>query len=301
MSLICSAESAVLVLDLKEPECKLLPSAKLNLTAAQSLQNIGLESPAMTILESSPQNDSKQTESRQSTLFAEEHPVNHIQSLENNWVKKMTAPSGMSISVLSKNCGPLGLLEKMLLGSLGWRSTTCLPIWRHSATPQGRLIFQLHPLERSMNEEGFSSSGERSTMQKKQMTGGTAQSAGTMFLEDASTITANGNAATAVNGHIRSTIISRKVANVAGQKMWLTPSANEDAAGSTKGKMQLMLTTQVKLLEGVTNGGRLNPKWVAWLMGFPMDWTDQDSKPLETQLSPKSPKLLDVQLCKPKD
>ena len=35
------------------------------------------------------------------------------------------------------------------------------------------------------------------------------------------------------------------------------------------------------------NGGRLNPTWVEWLMGFPTGWTDLEDS--ETQLSHKSP------------
>ena len=34
------------------------------------------------------------------------------------------------------------------------------------------------------------------------------------------------------------------------------------------------------------NGGQLNPKWVEWLMGFPLGWTDLEDS--ETQSSPKS-------------
>lgn len=57
--------------------------------------------------------------------------------------------------------------------------------------------------------------------------------------------------------------------------LWLTPSANEDAAGTPKGKMQRMLTHQAK--ETASCGshapmesiGQLSPEFVFWLMGFP--------------------------------
>lgn len=35
------------------------------------------------------------------------------------------------------------------------------------------------------------------------------------------------------------------------------------------------------------NGGSLNPTWVEWLMGWPIEWTDL--KPLETGKSPSAP------------
>ena len=40
-------------------------------------------------------------------------------------------------------------------------------------------------------------------------------------------------------------------------------------------------------------GGKLNPTWVEWLMGFPTGWTDLNNS--ETQLSHKSQKSLDEQ------
>ena len=68
-----------------------------------------------------------------------------------------------------------------------------------------------------------------------------------------------------------------------GSGLWLTPSANEDAAGTPNGKMQRMLGNCVGV-RGVTPEewatGTLNPPWVEWLMGWPIGWTDL--KPLET-------------------
>ena len=71
------------------------------------------------------------------------------------------------------------------------------------------------------------------------------------------------------------TLMSQVTAEaVYGNRLWLTPAANEDAAGSIHGKMQQMLTHQVKRadMEATLAGGQLNPTWVAWLMGFPLDW-----------------------------
>ena len=65
--------------------------------------------------------------------------------------------------------------------------------------------------------------------------------------------------------------------------LWLTPSANEDAAGTPNGKMQKMLGNDPRI-RGTTktewDAGTLNPTWVEWLMGWPIGWTDL--KPLET-------------------
>lgn len=55
----------------------------------------------------------------------------------------MTATSGQKCSELSRSCGPLGSLEKMLLASNIWHSTRCFLTWKPKATKQGRLWFQL--------------------------------------------------------------------------------------------------------------------------------------------------------------
>jgi len=54
-------------------------------------------------------------------------------------------------------------------------------------------------------------------------------------------------------------------------KMFPTPSANEDAAGTPQGKMQRMLGNCEEVRH--TGTGTLNPTWVEWLMGFPLEWT----------------------------
>jgi hypothetical protein len=71
------------------------------------------------------------------------------------------------------------------------------------------------------------------------------------------------------------TLMSQVTAEaVYGNRLWLTPAASSFAAGSIHGRMQQMLTHQVKRADMATTlaGGQLNPTWVAWLMGFPLDW-----------------------------
>jgi hypothetical protein len=61
-----------------------------------------------------------------------------------------------------------------------------------------------------------------------------------------------------------------------GSTRWLTPTANEDAAGTPGGKMQPMLGNHPEV-RGTTpkewSRGTLNPLWVEWLMGWPIGWT----------------------------
>jgi DNA (cytosine-5)-methyltransferase 1 len=60
-------------------------------------------------------------------------------------------------------------------------------------------------------------------------------------------------------------------------RMWPTPSANEDAAGTPNGNMQKMLGNHPEI-RGTTQEewqrGSLNPTWVEWLMGYPIGHTD---------------------------
>ena len=63
-------------------------------------------------------------------------------------------------------------------------------------------------------------------------------------------------------------------------RIWPTPTANEDAAGTPKGKMQAMLGNHPSLRGNTPEEwarGTLNPVWVEWLMGFPLGHTDLDA------------------------
>jgi hypothetical protein len=59
-----------------------------------------------------------------------------------------------------------------------------------------------------------------------------------------------------------------------------TPNTVDAKGGTRNGPGQTQLCHLV--------GGRLNPQWVEWLMGFPIGWTDCDAS--ETPSCPRSPK-----------
>ena len=85
------------------------------------------------------------------------------------------------------------------------------------------------------------------------------------------------------NGELWELQMSERLTNEKESGLWPTPQANEDAAGTPKGKMQKMLGNHT-MIRGDTPAewarGTLNPTWVEWLMGWPLGWTDL--KPLET-------------------
>jgi hypothetical protein len=63
-----------------------------------------------------------------------------------------------------------------------------------------------------------------------------------------------------------------KLSGAVKSKMFLTPGANEDAAGKPTDKMQRMLGNSPEVRN--TGKGTLNPDWVEWMMGYPPGWTD---------------------------
>jgi len=66
-------------------------------------------------------------------------------------------------------------------------------------------------------------------------------------------------------------------------QMWPTPRSNPAMASlitseiANDPKRFPNLETVVGRVTEVGNGGRLNPTWVEWLMGFPTGWTDLDA------------------------
>jgi hypothetical protein len=66
---------------------------------------------------------------------------------------------------------------------------------------------------------------------------------------------------------------------IVGRKTWGTPKA-QDSRHALRDRGKGNLGEQVS---GLHNGGKLNPTWTEWLMGWPLEWTDL--KPLETDKS----------------
>jgi hypothetical protein len=73
------------------------------------------------------------------------------------------------------------------------------------------------------------------------------------------------------------------LANPEIQAKWPTPVTRDYKDTGTKESMTRALNKRASpglaLLVGAETGGKLNPTWVEWLMGWPLEWTDL--KPLE--------------------
>ena len=87
-----------------------------------------------------------------------------------------------------------------------------------------------------------------------------------------------------VNGKFRNPTLLDAV------RMWPTPrAAMEETRNHTVYRRSLdkpqNLENRLSTLDPSLVGGKLNPTWVEWLMGFPLGWTD-----LEDSETPSSPK-----------
>ena len=91
----------------------------------------------------------------QLTLFVADTHASHSPLPGSAEARKMTATSGLNLVGSWLNLGPLGSLEKTLLGTSAWASTMCFLTWKDKATPAGRLLFQLAPSQRHIDEIGF--------------------------------------------------------------------------------------------------------------------------------------------------
>ena len=90
----------------------------------------------------------------QLTLFPEDSPASRSPLPGSKEARKMTATSGQKWLGLSKNFGPLGLLEKTLLESLNWHSPIFYMNWKPVGIGQGHFLFQLALSEPDTEDTG---------------------------------------------------------------------------------------------------------------------------------------------------
>jgi DNA (cytosine-5)-methyltransferase 1 len=77
-----------------------------------------------------------------------------------------------------------------------------------------------------------------------------------------------------------------KLSVMAAHNIWPTPQSNDAKNAVVRHRtksLQVMLGGAVATLDTQAIGGHLNPTWVEWLMGWPLEWTDL--KPLEMDKS----------------
>jgi len=262
MSLTSSVGSAASALGLSAPECAPSPSASQNHSVAQSSQSIGPASPATTTCAPSPQADWLMTESAL-TSSAEGSPA------------KTSAPPAKA-QVLGGGAADCGesmpaLLAKYDRDTLSWRTSQhCFieglekfsEIWPRSGMTRNGIAYQLPTLAHLTDA---TASGLWPTPTANQQLAASIPA----LLNEAKRLHPKGQWS-----------LGTQVAadHVYGHRMWPTPDASPHKY-RLQGDSQ-----QSRSLNGI-HGGKLNPTWVEWLMGFPLGWTDL--KPSEMPSSRK--------------
>ena len=219
-------------------------------------------------LEPSPQINSDQTEFPWMS-FAEDSPAktSHTQGGEQAWKAQdqdYGAKSPAWLASYDRNTSSWKMSQHSLVEGLDEFSET----WPRSGTTRNGIAYQLPPLARR-----------------------------TDGIESGSWPTPRANSAMAATITPESFWADNRFPNLetmVGRMMWPTPNAGDYKAGMSNApnRQQSSLPRSVGIAEGVSSGkrGGLNPTWVEWLMGFPLQWTV--SKVWEMRSSRKSQKLL---------
>jgi len=196
----------------------------------------------------------------QLTLFAADTHASPFPQPGSDKARQMTAISGRNLCGSWLNSGPLGSLEKTLLGTSAWVSMTCWLTWKPKVTPAGRLLFQLAP---SVHRTGETEFGLLPTPRAADFKGATSPDA------EAKAI------ARGFSPNLPEWAAARS--------MWPTPSAGDDRDRGNLStpaiKRRMEKGKQLNLSMTVSDqSGALNPEWVEWLMGFPSGWTNLPSE-----------------------
>lgn len=177
-------------------------------------------------------------ETRRSPLSQGDFRVSHSLQPENGQAETMTAISGLRCLESCASSGPLGSLERMLLGSQVWHSMIFYPIWKIRATPQGRSFFRLMLSGRPI-------AGIDSPLWPTPM----AMDGSMKACEKRVRILLEGGKSTR-------TKIGKPV--------------------HIQGLNNFAVARSRRIGGGVSSGSVCHPNFAEWLMGYPENWTDLD-------------------------
>jgi hypothetical protein len=275
MSSTFSAGSADSASGSKEPGCEPLPSVRSSLTPAPSSPSTGLASPVIPTLEPLPPLGLPQTEFPW-MLSAEDSPARISASPESNLALTVTE------AAYGRNTPEL--LAKFDLGSSSWKTsqhslfgglTEFSETWPRSGTMRNGIAFRLPPLALATDATDFGSLPTPAARDWKDC-GAPAEyrrhSPGLTAIALWPTPRRNDGEK---RGNIANDVRNGLPAAV---RYWPTPNAGDYQRGmsDTTKATQYSLPREVAREAGIKSGkrGGLNPTWVEWLMGFPLQWTE---------------------------
>lgn len=194
----------------------------------------------------------------QLTLFQEDSPASRSALPGNEMARKMTAISGQKCCELLKKSGRLGCLVKMCLESSIWHSTRCYLTWKPLATPHKRLLFQL--AVQTPHTEDTDALFWHTPKASDAVMGMTAKTRGRPIT--------------------KSTHLQTQVYCVE-HGLLPTPKASATLGGCSGARKTLdRLTAKGYLTEEerkslcAGNGGKTNPEFLEWLMGYEQKFTE---------------------------
>ena len=252
--------------------------------------------------------NSDQMELIPSTSSQEDTHANPSLSLANKKALKIRDTSGQSILDLSKNVGQLGLLERMLVDTLNSVSTKLSRTWKVKVTPRGHLVFQLLASVRTTKEKESGLLPTPTTMdhipRKGMRPSRAATGRKTGYLSEMVTVptpTATDFSKTTATYDPKAPSLSGRTLGVFAKtypenNTWPTPTAGLKKHSTKKEYWENRIQkgrqndTQMAVYKS-TGSGTLNPTWVEWLMGYPLEWTDLNHS--ETVSYLKSPTTSD--------
>lgn len=222
----------------------------------------------------------------QLTLYPVDSPANPFPWLESKREKKMIVTSGLRCSELSESCARIALSVRMFLESSVLPPGRWSRAWSRQAITSSCSILKLRLSERGTDDQEYSSSESqmwptptRVDYAKERMRS-TQQKAGSrrsLDLPSAVRLWPTPRA-NEYKDTLQSVPPSRLkdlgkcnlTQKIAMELMFATPCARDYRTGQRKrydnpGRAN-NLNDQI--------AGQLNPKWVEWLMGFPIGWTD---------------------------
>ena len=237
----------------------------------------------------------KSSENYQIELFSQEASRDHASHFPlpgSKEARRTTATSGRRCYELYPKSGPLGLLQKMLLESSNWHSTKRYLTWKVKATKQSRLIFQLAVSMPRISDSEYGLWATPCSMDhmnpktdkaalkeateirpgrtnwcnlRDQVTRG--KTINKDFWPTPRNCTAMSATITPESVHAENRFPNLET--VVGQRMWPTPTVQDSQ--NNAGPSQFRRNS---LPLNAAAGGTLNPTWVEWLQGYPLNWTD---------------------------
>lgn len=273
---------ADLASDLREPDLfGQSPSASENHIAKPSSANTGPTRQSSTTCEPSRQMDLEELTS--SSVGSHASPGVRPGSKE---ARKMTETSGRKWLALLQSYGLNISLAKMCEALLvnEWASNAAFLTWRASATAPSHLLFRLVPSMPRTDGTAFGLLHTPTVAADQMAPSMKNRDPGSWWPTPQHRDFRTGEAHRFTDPQ-RSQNLNDAVA------FWPTPTASDyRGSGPTvirkDGKNRLNDRLDYATEQREPSGGKLNPKWVEWLMGFPEGWTDL--KPSEMPSSRKS-------------